>query len=130
MVWNGLVAINPKTSDDVKGISVLVAGNYPIAFGLPATVPIITTALPEVCRVCGTFCTVPEVLSPKNVKKQGGMLAFFAYDFYVLRHLWYRKITKICSESDEKETKMEAWGGSGDSWGSSWRHLVPNRTQS
>ena len=25
---------------------------------------------------------------------------------------------------------MEAWGGSGDSWGSSWRHLGPNTVQS
>ena len=24
---------------------------------------------------------------------------------------------------------MEAWGGSGDSWGSSWRHLGPKTAQ-
>ena len=41
---------------------------YPLAFGLPATVPRIG---------CLKFCTLPVLLSPKKSKKQDGMLAFF-----------------------------------------------------
>jgi len=55
--------------------------DYPIAFGLPATVPITTTASPVVCRACGKSYTVPEVLSSNNCQKQNGMLAFFCVSF-------------------------------------------------
>ena len=55
---------------------------------------------------------------------------FLHFLFYALRHVWGRNITKIWSKSYKKEAKMEAWGGSGDSWGSSWRHLGPNTAQS
>ncbi len=58
------------------------------------------------------------------------MLAFFRCPSYVIWPSRCLNSTKIVSKVYQKSVKMEAWGGSGGSWGSSWRHLGPKTAQS
>ena len=82
---------------------------YPIAFGLPATVPNSAAChwLPEIVYSACIFLT-------RHVKKQHGMLAFFRSPSYVLRPLRCLKITENVSTNRSKIGKN---GGLGWFWG-------------
>ena len=58
------------------------------------------------------------------------MLVCFWFPSSVLRILRCLKITEPFVKIYQKSVKMEIWGGSGSSWGSSWRHFGPNMAQS
>ena len=107
---------------------VTISPNYPIAFGLPATVPIPVRSGPQ-GSVTILYCAWSFVTKKSSkTKRNAGLFSDFFFD--ALWHLGCRKSVEICSTSSQKSVKREAWGGSGGSGRSPWRHLGPKMAQS
>ena len=101
---------------------------YPIAFGLPATVPIPVSSGPQ-GSVTILYCAWSFVTKKSSkTKRNAGLFSDFFFD--ALWPLGCRKSVEICSTSSQKSVKREAWGGSGGSGRSPWRHLGPKMAQS
>ena len=104
------------------------SSHYPIAFGLPATVPIPVRSGPQ-GSVTILYCAWSFVTKKSSkTKRNAGLFSDFFFD--ALWHLGCRKSVEICSTSSQKSVKREAWGGSGGSGRSPWRHLGPKMAQS
>ena len=71
-----------------------------------------------------------EFRHQKIFKNKTECWPFFGFFFDALWHLGCRKSLEICSTSSQKSVKREAWGGSGGSGWSPWRHLGPKMAQS
>jgi len=69
-------------------------------------------------------------LVAQKLLKQDGMLAFFFLSFLSSSAIRRSKNQKKVTKNLPKLVKMEAWSGSGDSWGSAWRHFGPKKAQS
>ena len=71
-----------------------------------------------------------EFRHQKIFKNKTECWPFFGFFFDALWHLGCRKSVEICSRSSQKSVQREAWGGSGGSGWSPWRHLGPKMAQS
>ena len=67
---------------------------YPIACGLPATVPIGITGAPA-AGLGENFVLCLEICYHKIVENKTEYSPFFAFPFYAFPHLKYQQITKI-----------------------------------
>ena len=100
----------------------------PIAFGLPATVPIPVRSGPQ-GSVTILYCAWSFVTkkSSKTKRNAGLFLDFFSTPFGIQG---VEKAWKSDKKSSPTSIKMEAWGDPGGSWGSTWRHLGAKSAQS